>query len=141
MPLPSAIDGIHFPSLEIVDGGSGYLGIVVSEWREGECKRAYALRFYPEAYCAVDEATYSLRTPDASIDRTSYLQVAPLSPELSGLAETRSMIVGKNITLKQYLLVGLSECLEVFSEEPPRVTSHATYEAARIHAASREMAQ
>jgi hypothetical protein len=137
-PLPSPADGIRNPNIAIVDGGGGHLGVVVSEWSDGSCFRAHAIEFKrPEAYCSVDEATYSNRSRDPTLDYSAYLQVAALSDDLKELAETRSMMTGREIELKQYLLVGLTECLEVVCSTPPRVSLASSYEEARAIAAHR----
>jgi hypothetical protein len=131
-PLSSEIDGIRSPSIEIVAGGGGRLVVLVSEWRDRVCTRIHSVEFdRPEAYCAVEEAMYSIRTNDPPLSQSTYLRAAALSSDLEGLRETRELMSGRRIELRQYLLVGLNECLEVVCVNPPRVSTFPTYEAAR----------
>jgi hypothetical protein len=135
--LPSAIDGIEFPNITLADGGGGHLAVIVSQWSEGRCIRVHTVEFdHPEAFCAVEEATYSILSEDNPFDLREYLKVAKLDAHLQTLARTREMMVGKAVELNLYLLVGLTECLEVVSSTPPRIVSHASYERALAHAAS-----
>jgi hypothetical protein len=128
---PSPIDGIEFPNVELADAGRGDLAFVVSEWRDGKCLAAFTAEFRrPEAYSAMEEAAYSISSPDQEWLGQTYVRFTETSETTKALSRLRSTLSGREVALRHYQFVGLSECFEVVAEIEPAIKSHETYEAA-----------
>jgi hypothetical protein len=131
--VPSAIDGIALPNLTITRGEGRWVGFLVSEWRAGECSKAFSVEFARAlAYCAVDETLYSIGHRADLADRSCYLRRSESTPEDRRLIEIAQMTTPAREEFQplRYLLVGLDECVEVLSASPPTVTEHGSYDSA-----------
>jgi len=129
--LPSSIDGLQGPNLELVRGDSYAVRCVVSEWSDGECLRAGSIEFGdPQAFFVVEEMIYSIayagRQDGGGYDGTTYIKEADRSA-----LKTAVEAAGFNEhTVRHFLLAGLSTCMEVIASNAPEVRAHANYDEA-----------
>jgi hypothetical protein len=132
--VPSAIDGITGPNLDITRGHGRWVGFLVSEWRDGKCSKAFSVEFARAlAYCAVDEMLYSIGHPADLDHRSCYLRRSENTSEDRRLIEIAQMTspAREDFQPLRYLLVGLDQCVEVISTSPPTVTEHVSYDSAQ----------
>ena len=135
--VPSAIDGIRFPNVDVV--GASLLNRVpvrclVSEWRDGECLRVHSVDFpSAQAVFAVEEMLYSIinhREDGGAYDGEVYIKETDRSALLSKLSESDP----QGRSFRHFLLVGLNTCVEVVDTEAPVVREHSDFATAETWA-------
>lgn len=129
--LPSSIDGIEGPILELVRGDSYAIRCLVSQWVNGECARVSTIEFGdPAAFFSVEEMVYSMayanRENGGTYDGAIYLKETSQSA-LKAAVEAADY---DHRSVRHFLLVGLSICMEVVASDDPEIKDHPSYDAA-----------
>jgi hypothetical protein len=129
--LPSSLDGIDGPHVEIWRSDSYALRCLVSEWRNSECTRVSSVEFDdPLVVVSVEEMIYSRATSQGDCGvhyRPTYVKEATESALLAAAAAADL----HDRVLRHFLLVGLSICVEVINSDGPEVKDHPTYDSAK----------
>jgi hypothetical protein len=124
-PIASALDQLSAPQLDVVRGGHGWLTVIVSDDR-----LTFTVEFDgPVAYAGVEEMAHALLSPE-SAELGANLRVANVSAAADDIAARLQEFSGRRAELRHYLLVGVSECIEVICEAEPVIAAHADEAAA-----------